>query len=154
MNVLPRVLAALAVAVVAASCDAVTPSPSATPFVPTAPLMRYPGGGGYSFDGTTWTFHGSVNPNGSPTDVVLEVGSGTSEAPTFDRELPVAEGLILPEAFEFQTSELEAPFCVRFTATNEVGSTSTAALWRPASRSRPIPRSGRPRRPADAPSLR
>jgi hypothetical protein len=121
-------LAALVIAAATGSCDAVTVPPSATPFTPTAPLMRYPSGGGYSFDGATWTFHGSVNPNGSSTDVVLEVGSGTTEAPTFDRELPVAEGLILPDAFEFQTSNLIAPFCVRFTATNEVGVTSTPAL--------------------------
>lgn len=121
-------LVALAVAVAVGSCDAVTISPSATASPPTAPLMRFPGGGGYSFDGTTWTFHGSVNPNGSPTDVVLEVGSGTREAPAFDRSLPVAEGLILPEAFEFETDELVAPFCVRFTATNAVGTTSTPPL--------------------------
>ena len=109
------------------SCDAVTVTPSATASPPTAPLMRYQSQAIVIFDGTTWTFYGSVNPNGSPTDVVLEVGSGTEEAPAFDRSLPVAEDLILPEAFEFHTSDLEAPFCVRFTATNDVGVTSTDA---------------------------
>jgi hypothetical protein len=120
-------LIAVAVAVAVGSCDAVTISPSASPRPPTAPLMRYQSSSAWELDGSTWTFKGSVNPNGSPTDVVLEVGSGTPEAPIFDRSLPVGEGLILPEAFEFQATSLVAPFCVRFTARNEVGETSTPA---------------------------
>jgi hypothetical protein len=118
----------LAIGAVAAACDAVPVTPTATPFRPTAPLMRYQSSSAWELDGANWTFKGSVNPNGSPTDVVLEIGSGTEGDPAFDRSLPVKEGLILPEAFEFETDDPVPPFCVRFTATNEVGTTSTPAL--------------------------
>ena len=125
---IPALFAALAVVAGGAACDAVTVPPSASASAATAPLMRYQSQSIWELDGSTWTFFGSVNPNGSPTDVVLEVGSGTEDAPAFDRTLSVAEGLILPEAFDFDATLVEMPFCVRFTATNEVGTTSTPPL--------------------------
>ena len=94
-----------------------------TPEPLTAPPIRL---GDWSSSNGRWTFNATVNPRGSPTDVVLEYGFGPASAPVFDVTVPVEDGLFDAAAVTV-TVDIgeEAPFCARFTATNEVGSTSS-----------------------------
>jgi hypothetical protein len=117
-------VAALVVAAIAAGCE-----PSASPLSPTEPPLKAPT---IQFDRYTatngvWTFYATVNPGGSPTEVVLETGVGTEDAPVFDDRVPVASDMLSSGQV---TAVVEYPedvaFCVRFTARNEVGTTSTA----------------------------
>ena len=116
-----RVLILLGVAVVAAC----VPAPPATspPPPPTAPTVVL---GNWTATDGQYTFTGSVNPRGSPADVVLEYGIGPVSAPVYDQSIPVEEGMLTAAAVS-ATVELEdgVEFCVRFTATNEVGSGSS-----------------------------
>lgn len=101
--------------------DPVPPSP--TPSAPTAPTIR---AGDWSASNGRWTFNATVNPRGSPTDVVLEYGFGPESAPVFDIVVPVEQDLFDAAAVTV-TVDIgeEEPFCARFTATNEMGSTSS-----------------------------
>jgi hypothetical protein len=111
--------------VFAGGCDLATVSPSPSESPPGVPLMRFQTTTTAQFDGRRWTFFAQVRPNGSPTDVVLEVGTGTPEAATFDQVLPAHEDLLDTKTFDFKVELPDEPFCVRFTATNAVGTTST-----------------------------
>ncbi len=80
-----------------------------------------------------WTFTGRVDPEGDPTDVVLEVGPGPSTARRFDAQLPVAEGLTEAGPVTITTREIPDvdEICVRFTATNSAGRSSSTPLCVP-----------------------
>ncbi len=115
------VLASLLAAAIGACGPPGPPSPIESP--PTAPTIVL---GDWQATNGRWTFTAVVNPRGSPTDVVLEYGFGGEAAPVFDRSLTVETELLDAKAV---TANLELPedaeFCARFTATNEIGSTST-----------------------------
>jgi hypothetical protein len=117
-------LDALVVAAVVGGCEIATPTPSPTEPPLTAPTIRFDH---YTGNNGIWTFYATVNPGGSPTEVVLETGTGTEDAPVFDDRVPVASDMLSPGDV---TAIIEYPenagFCVRFTATNAVGTTSTA----------------------------
>ena len=114
------------VVVAVAGCDVVTVSPSPSESTPSAPFIRFRTDSTAQFDGERWTFLATLGPNGSPTDLVLEVGSSTLEAPAFDRTIPVEAVVIAPRSMDFRVVLPEGSFCVRFTATNAVGTSSTA----------------------------
>lgn len=78
-----------------------------------------------------WTFTGLVDPFGDATDVVLEIGPGTARQ--FDTKLPVAQGLTAAGPLTITTREIPDidQICVRFTATNSAGSTSSTPLCFP-----------------------
>lgn len=105
-----------------AGCGEPVP-PSPTPSPATAPTIVV---GNWSASNGRWTFNATVHPRGSPTDVVLEYGFDPASAPVFDITVPVEDGLFDATAVTV-TVDIgeEAPFCARFTATNEVGSTSS-----------------------------
>jgi hypothetical protein len=100
-----------------------TVSPSLTLSPATAPTIVV--GSFTGIDGR-WTMNASVHPRGSPTDVVLEYRLGPEGSGAFDQRVDVETGLLESGTV---TAQLEladdAVFCVRFTATNEVGSTSS-----------------------------
>ena len=77
-----------------------------------------------------WSFTGRIDPEGDPTDVVLEIGAGPAASPEFDAEVPVTEGLLEPASLTIATSDipLGGDVCVRFTATNGLGTTSSEPL--------------------------
>jgi hypothetical protein len=123
-----RVLAAIAVSVVVvASCDSPPPSPSPT---------GAPGRPGIQIDPSwtatngQWTFTGRVDPQGDPTDVVLEIGPGPITLRQFDRTLPVSKALVDAGPLTITTSAIPDidEICVRFSATNGVGTSSSTPL--------------------------
>jgi hypothetical protein len=105
-----------------AGCGEPVPA-TPTPEPLTAPTIRV---GDWSASNSRWTFNATVNPRGSPTDVFLEYGFGPASAPAFDVMVPV-EGDLFDATAVTVTVDIgeEAPFCARFTATNEVGTTSS-----------------------------
>jgi hypothetical protein len=117
-----RRVAILVAATVLAGCGAPTPSgPTESP--PAAPMI-FPMD--WSADNGRWTFNASINPRGSPTEVVLEYGFGPESAPVFDTTVPIEEDLLDPRAVTATVDLGEnRPFCARVTARNEVGSVST-----------------------------
>ena len=105
-----------------AGCGEPVPA-TPTPQPLTAPTIRV---GDWSASNGRWTFNATVNPWGSPTDVVLEYGYGPASAPVFDVTVPVEEELFEASAVSVTVDVGEdVPFCARFTARNEVGSTSS-----------------------------
>lgn len=80
-----------------------------------------------------WTFAGQIDPQGDPTDVVLEVGPGPANLRNFDARLPVAQGLVDPGPLTITTSDLPdiAEICVRFSATNSAGTSVSTPLCVP-----------------------
>jgi hypothetical protein len=77
-----------------------------------------------------WTFSATVNPGHLPTDVVLETGVGPASAPKFSGTVSVAKGLGDAGTLFITTSDVpDSPeICVRFTATNTVGTASSTPL--------------------------
>ena len=131
----PVIVALLAAAVVVlGGCDTSAPTgaPSPTPGV----FADRPG---VTIDGTwtaqngRWTFTGSVDPLGAPTDVVLDVGPGPQTLRQFDTHLPVVRQVVDAQALTITTDQIpDIPeICVRFTATNRVGSSVTPPLCFP-----------------------
>lgn len=109
-------------ALAVAACGEPAPE-SPTPSPPTAPTIVVG-----SFTGTDgrWTFNASVHPRGSPTDIVLEYRLGPEGPGDFDQRVDVETGLLNSGTVTAQLVLADdAVFCVRFTATNEVGSTSS-----------------------------
>jgi hypothetical protein len=134
----PRAIATVAIALLAAACDAT--APSASPGVnPTATPGTFADRPGVAIDQTfgrqagRWTFSGSVDPQGAATTVVLEVGPGPETLRQFDTQLPVATGVTSVGPVTITTPSIpDIPeICVRFTATNSVGSSSTSPLCFP-----------------------
>ena len=77
-----------------------------------------------------WSFTGRFDPNGSPTDVVLDIGRGPAADPTFTDHVPVQAALVEQATLTFSTTKIpDAPeVCVRFTATNALGTVSSKPL--------------------------
>jgi hypothetical protein len=124
-----------------AGCDVVA-EPSTTLVRPTPtpgpPSIRFASRSTLVFDGHVWTLYVVVDPKGEPTDVVAEYGTGTEEGP-FDHTIVIADDVLDAGQISAQTSDLPADggFCLRFTATNRLGSASTDANCRPAIRPPP-----------------
>jgi hypothetical protein len=126
------VVAALAVA----ACDATTPTSSIRPSGTPSLFADRPA---VQIDGTwtalngRWTFTGSVDPEGSPTDVVLDVGPGPSRLRQFESHVPVAQALLAAGPLTITTQAIpDIPvICVRFTATNQAGASFTTPLCFP-----------------------
>jgi hypothetical protein len=78
-------LMAIAIAALAVACAVPDPTPSPTPesAEPTAapPTVMWWFGSSWAYDGATWSTQGYLEPNGDPTTVVVEVGTGTIDAP-------------------------------------------------------------------------
>lgn len=115
-----RLVPILALAI--AGCGEPAPeSPSPSP--PTAPTIVV---GSFTGINGRWTFNASVHPRGRPTDVVLEYRLGPAGTGDFDQRVGVETGLLDSGTVTAQLVLADdAVFCVRFTATNEVGSTSS-----------------------------
>ena len=142
----PTAILALALAA-AAGCS--NPAPSASPTA--APFADRPA---ISIDGTwtaqdgQWTFTGVVDPEGEPTDVVLEVGPGPQTLRQFDSQVPVARAVTEAGPITVTTRAIpDIPeICVRFSATNSVGTSVSQPLCVP----HDIPTPG----PLNAPTIR
>jgi hypothetical protein len=80
-----------------------------------------------------WTFTGSVDPVGDPTDVILEIGPGPITARVFDRRVAVAQALTEAGPLSISTTDIpEIPeICVRFAATNSAGTSYSTPLCVP-----------------------
>ena len=131
----PVIVALLAAAVVVlAGCD--TSAPTGAPSPTPGAFADRPG---VTIDGTwtaqngRWTFTGSVDPLGAPTDVVLDVGPGPQTLRQFDSHLPVVRQVADAQVLAITTDQIPniPERCVRFTATNQVGSSSTPPLCFP-----------------------
>lgn len=77
-----------------------------------------------------WSFTGRIDPKGAPTDVVLELGRGPSAAPKYSTRIPVQTDLAEQATVTFATDQVPdaAEVCVRFSATNAVGTVSSEPL--------------------------
>jgi hypothetical protein len=117
-------LAGLGFAVLAlvACGEPASPSPSFPSEPPSIVLVDWTATDGH------WTIRASVDPKGSPTDVFVEYGPGPAASPSFTESIVVENDLNEP-TFISPTVDLpeDVELCVRLTATNEVGSTSTTA---------------------------
>jgi hypothetical protein len=124
-------LAGIVGTAVAAGC--VAPTPSATPTVPPAPKPSVQIDPTWQADGGEWTFTGRVDPQGDPTDVALEIGPGPATARQFDRQVPVAQDLTDAGPLTITTRDVPDvdEICVRFTATNSAGTSSSTPLCVP-----------------------
>jgi hypothetical protein len=116
--------------VVVLGCESAPPSiaPPATgvrPAVQIDPLWTAANG--------DWTFTGHVDPEGDATDVVLEIGPGPATARRFDARVPVEQDLMAAGPLTIATHEIPdiKDICVRFTATNGAGTTSSSPLCFP-----------------------
>ena len=80
-----------------------------------------------------WTFGGTVDPEGDPTDVVLEIGPGPATARRFDAKVPVGQGLTTAGPLTISTRAIPDidEICVRFTATNSAGTSPSSPLCFP-----------------------
>jgi hypothetical protein len=80
-----------------------------------------------------WTFTGRVDPQGEATDIVLEIGPGPATLRRFDSQVPVVEGLMAAGPLSIKTAAIPdiKEICVRFTATNGVGTSSSSPLCFP-----------------------
>jgi hypothetical protein len=122
--------------IVLAACDATTPtvapSPTANPSTLAArPAIRIDPS--WKASNGRWTFTGTVDPQGDPTDVILEIGPGPSTLRHFDQQVSVANGLTDPGPLTISTTNIpDIPeICVRFSATNGAGTSSTSPLCFP-----------------------
>lgn len=120
---------------VVAACDTtVAPSANSSP-TPGAFADRP----GISLDqtwtaaGGQWTFTGSVDPQGAATTVVLEIGPGPQTLRQFDTQVPVVGQVTTTTPLSVTTSKIPDIdlICVRFTATNAAGKSSTPPLCFP-----------------------
>ena len=121
------------VVVLVAACGAAVPSPSASPSALVALRPAIQIDEQWTAADGEWTITGRVDPDGDPTDVVLEVGPGPANARQFDASLPVAQGVTAAGPVTITTRDLPDidEICVRFTAINSAGSSSTPPLCIP-----------------------
>jgi hypothetical protein len=85
-----------------------------------------------------FTFTGSVDPQSLPTLVVLEIGVGPQGSGVFGQSVPVSDRVISPGPVSVQVKVPTASeVCVRFTATNEAGTSSSRPLCIPNPPARP-----------------
>jgi len=135
MGTLRSLTAVVTLATVAlAGCDAApTPSPSPSP---TSAFAAKPAihidDSWKSLDGE-WTFTGYVDPEFESTDVILEIGPGPATLRQFDRQVPVAQDLLEAGPLTITTQDIPDidVICVRFTATNSAGTSSSSPLCFP-----------------------
>lgn len=133
---IPPAAALLALLAIVAGCDTALPSPSSsvTPR-PTLAAARP----AVQIDETwtalngEWTFTGRVDPQGDATDVVLEVGPGPQTARTFDTRVTVEDDLTIAGPVTITTRAIPDidEICVRFSAANSGGTSSTQPLCFP-----------------------
>jgi hypothetical protein len=143
----PRAIAIAAIVLVAAACDAIAPSPTPGAATPGPTVGVFADRPGVAIDGTwtrkgeDWTLTGSVDPQGSPTDVVLEIGPGPETLRQFDAQVPVTKGLTTAGPLTVTTDQIPdiAIICVRFTATNAAGTSSSSPLCFPHDLPTPAP---------------
>jgi hypothetical protein len=126
------VAVSLIVALALAACEAApTPGPSPTSAFAAKPAIHIDDS--WKAANGEWTFTGYVDPGGESTDVILEIGPGPATLRQFDRQLPVVEDLL--EAGPLTISTRDIPdidvICVRFTATNGAGASSSSPLCFP-----------------------
>ena len=129
----PRLVAfGLVVAIAVPGCGTDLPPPSVTP---TAAAVRPAVQIDQMWTATNgrWTFKGTVDPEGLPTDVVLEIGPGPATARRFDGKVAVAQDVVVAGPLTVTTREIPniKDICVRFTATNGGGTTSSSPLCFP-----------------------
>lgn len=123
----------MAVTIALAACDAVAPSVGPSPSPTSDVFADRPA---VQMDTTwtaakgQWTFTGSVDPQGAATDVVFEIGPGPETLRQFDTQLPVVQQLTAAGPLTITTGQIpNIPLiCVRFTATNEVGTSFSTPL--------------------------
>lgn len=137
-RVLSRLVVVIAAGAILGACGAETGSPSPSP------LAARPGiqmDTSWQADAGTWTFTGRVDPQGAATDVVLEIGPGPSTLRQFDRRVDVVAGAVDPGPLSISTRDLpDIPeICVRFTATNSAGTSSSTPLCVPHDRPTFVP---------------
>lgn len=85
--------------------------------------------------GGEWTFSARVDPEGSPTEVILEVGRGPASAATFETKVPAAQDMTEPAKLTISTRDVPDAdeICIRFTASNAIGTASSEPLCVPSS---------------------
>lgn len=128
---LPRLAALLLAAAAVAACDATAPSPSVSETAPPAkPSVTIETWG---VSAGTWSFNGHVDPQGDPTDVILEIGPGPQTARIFNEQVPVASDLVDAGPLTATTAKIpDIPeICVRFAATNSAGTSLSTPLCFP-----------------------
>jgi hypothetical protein len=129
-SALRRFAMASMVAALLAACDTSAPSPSPAAFADRP---------GIQLDTTwtalngQWTFTGNVDPNGAPTGVVLEIGPGPVTARVFDAQVTVADHVSAQMPLAITTTKIPniPQICVRFTASNSVGTSWSTPLCFP-----------------------
>lgn len=113
-----------------AGCEVPTPTVAPTAFAlrPSVQIDQT-----WRADNGEWTFTGRVDPQGDPTDVVLEIGPGPATARQFDRQVPVAQDVTEAGPLTITTRDIPDidEICVRFTATNSAGTSSSTPLCVP-----------------------
>lgn len=123
---------AVAAMVALAGCDAaVEPTPEPTEDVLPKPAIQIDET--WTAADGQWTFTGFVDPQGDPTEVLLEIGPGPSTARQFDQQLPVAADVLDAGPVSITTRDIpDIPeICVRFAATNSSGTSVTSPLCVP-----------------------
>jgi hypothetical protein len=110
-----------------------TPSPTPSPALALADAPTLQNGTPFfTAENGSWVFRASVDPNGSPTDVVLEYGLGKTDPPAFGNTVAVAKGTLVAGPVQARVElPIERGFCVRFTARSEAGSTFGEAYCQP-----------------------
>jgi len=124
-------LAGVIVAMAAlAGCDATPPTAAPTAFA-LRPAVQIDGTWQAS-DGQ-WTFTGRVDPQGDPTDIVLDVGPGPATVRQFNQQIPVDQDVTDEGPLTITTRDIPdiEEICVRFTATNSAGTSSSTPLCVP-----------------------
>jgi hypothetical protein len=124
-------LAGVVVAVAAlAGCDATAPTAAPTAFA-LRPAVQIDST--WQASNGQWTFTGRVDPQGDPTDVVLDVGPGPATTRQFNQQIPVAQDVTEAGPLTITTRDMPDidEICVRFTATNSAGTSSSTPLCVP-----------------------
>jgi hypothetical protein len=103
-------------------------APEAPSIVPAGPTVRIDRD--WTAANGEWTFTGRVDPGGAPTNVVLEIGRGPETAAQYDNQVSVARNLAELATLDVTTREFPDidEVCVRFTATNNLGTASSSPL--------------------------
>ena len=99
--------------------------PTIVPAAPTVQIDR-----DWTVTDGEFAFTGRVDPEGVPTNVILEIGRGPASAPQFEIQISAAQNLIDAATLTRTTRDLPdaEEVCVRFTATNALGSASSDPL--------------------------